>query len=134
MGVKEASGNLEQMSRLHSLIGNKVAILSGDDALTLPLMAIGGDGVISVIANIAPRHTKALVQVCDEGRFAEALVMHEQMLPLVKALFLESNPGPVKMACSIMGLCAGDVRLPLVPVNDATTEKLKIELQKMGLL
>lgn len=133
VGVKEASGNLDQMSRLHSLIGNKVAILSGDDALTLPLMAVGGDGVISVLANIAPRLIKALVQACRENKFEEALNLHEQMLPMVKALFLESNPAPVKKAAQLLGLCQDELRLPLVAVAQSTEQILQTEMTTLGL-
>ncbi len=134
VGVKEASGNLEQISRLHRLVGNKVAILSGDDALTLPVMAIGGDGVISVVANIAPRQTKALVQAWNDGRVQEALSLHEQLMPLVKALFLESNPGPVKKAASLMGLCGQALRLPMVEPSSSTVEILEKEMRQLGLL
>ncbi|MCK5243025.1 4-hydroxy-tetrahydrodipicolinate synthase [bacterium] len=134
VAVKEASGNLEQISRLHSLLDEKVAIISGDDALTLPIIAVGGKGVISVIANIAPRQTADFVADCLAGKFSEALTRHETMLPMVKALFLESNPTPVKAAMELMGLCSAEVRLPLVGVAEETREKIRIALQQFGLL
>ncbi len=134
VGVKEASGNLEQISRLHSMIGEKAAILSGDDALTLPVMSVGGAGVISVLANIAPRQTKALVQAWNDGHRQEALSLHEQLLPMVKALFLESSPGPVKKAAALLGLCNGELRLPLVEPTAATVKVLEQEMRQLGLL
>jgi len=134
VGVKEASGNLEQISMLHSLLGDRVKILSGDDALTLPTMAVGGAGVISVVANIAPRQTADLVTACAAGDFRKALPLHERMLPLVKSLFLETNPAPVKAALEMMGLCGGELRLPLVSVGEATIKKLRAELDAYGLL
>jgi len=134
VGVKEASGNLEQISRLHAMIPEKVAILSGDDALTLPIMAVGGKGVISVLANIAPRQTAEFVKACAAGQFAEARRQHERMLPLVKALFIETNPAPVKAAMELLGLCSETVRLPLVGLKDASRERVRQELQNFGLL
>ncbi len=134
VGVKEASGNLEQMSTLHSLIGDRVAILSGDDALTLPLMAVGGKGVISVVANIAPRQTADIVAACLEGDFRAALPLHERMLPLIRAMFLETNPAPVKAAMEMMGLCSQELRLPLVTVTEATRIKVRQAIEQYGLL
>jgi 4-hydroxy-tetrahydrodipicolinate synthase len=134
VGVKEASGNLEQISTLHSLIGERVAILSGDDALTLPIMALGGQGVISVVANIAPRPTADMVSACLEGDFRDALPLHERLLPLVKALFLETSPAPVKAALEMMGICSQELRLPLVTITDATRSKLRGALEYYGLL
>ncbi|MEW6517041.1 MAG: 4-hydroxy-tetrahydrodipicolinate synthase [candidate division FCPU426 bacterium] len=134
VGVKEASGSLEQISRLHTLLGDRVPILSGDDALTLPVLAMGGTGVISVVANIAPRETANLVEFWEAGKTAQALAQHERLLPLVKALFLETSPGPVKAAAALMGFCAGDLRLPLVPVAEDTRQKLRQAMADFGLL
>lgn len=133
VGVKEASGNLEQISTLHALVGGKVAVLSGDDALTLPIMAAGGAGVISVVANIIPRQTADLVAACAAGDFRLGLMLHEKMLPLVKAMFLETNPGPLKAALEMMGLCRGELRLPLVSVSEGTASKLRAVLADYGL-
>lgn len=132
--VKEASGNLEQISRLHMLLGDKVAILSGDDALTLPIMSVGGQGVISVVANIAPRQTATLVETGLAGKYDEARTQHEQLLPLVKALFWDTNPVPVKAALALQGLCAPDVRLPLVPMSEDKHKQLRDLLAEQGLL
>ena len=134
VGVKEASGSLEQISLLHSLLSERVSIFSGDDALNLPVMAVGGKGVISVVANIAPRHTADLVEACLEGDYQAALPLHERLLPLVKALFLETSPAPVKAALDMMGLCKGDLRLPLVSVTDTTHSKVRAALEQYGLL
>ncbi len=132
--VKEASGNLEQISRLHMLLGDKVAILSGDDALTLPIMSVGGQGVISVVANIAPRQTATLVETGLAGKYDEARTQHERLLPLVKALFWDTNPVPVKAALALQGLCAPDVRLPLVPMSEDKHKQLRDLLAEQGLL
>lgn len=132
--VKEASGNLEQISRLHMLLGDKVSILSGDDALTLPVLSVGGQGVISVVANIAPRQTADFVKSGLAGKFDQALAQHEALLPLVKALFWDTNPVPVKAALALMGLCAADVRLPLAPMNDDLQKTLRELLAQQGLL
>jgi 4-hydroxy-tetrahydrodipicolinate synthase len=134
VGVKEASGSLEQISTLHSMLNDRVGILSGDDALTLPIMAVGGQGVISVVGNIAPRQTADLVEACLEGDFRAALPLHERLLPLIKSLFLETSPGPVKAALDMMGMCANELRLPLVPVTDATRAKVRSALEQYGLL
>jgi 4-hydroxy-tetrahydrodipicolinate synthase len=134
VGVKEASGNLEQISSLHSLVGDRVTILSGDDALTLPIMSVGGQGVISVVANIAPRQTADLVAACQESDFRDALPLHERLLPLVKALFLETSPAPVKSALEMMGICSQELRLPLVAVSESTRTKVRQAMEDFGLL
>jgi 4-hydroxy-tetrahydrodipicolinate synthase len=133
VGVKEASGSLEQISQLHALLGSRLDILSGDDALTLPVMAVGGTGVISVVANIAPRQTADLVAACAAGDFRRALPLHERLLPLVKAMFLETNPAPLKAALEMLGLCGGELRLPMVPVASATAAKVRAELEAFGM-
>ena len=134
VGVKEASGNLEQISRLHSLLGEEVAILSGDDALTLPIMAVGGAGVISVLANIAPQDIATLVKTCAEGNFKTARTSHEKMLNLIKALFVETNPAPIKTAMELLGHTASHMRLPMVPLSEASKEILVKALQIYGLI
>jgi 4-hydroxy-tetrahydrodipicolinate synthase len=134
VGVKEASGSLEQISTLHSMLNDRVAIFSGDDALTLPILAVGGQGVISVVANIAPRQTADLVAACLEGDYQAALSLHERLLPLVKSLFLETSPAPVKAAMDMLGLCKDELRLPLVSVTDATRSKVRAALEQYGLL
>ncbi len=133
IGVKEASGNLQQISTLHSLLPERVSILSGDDALTLPIMAVGGRGVISVVANLAPRQTVELVAACADGDFARALPLHERLLPLIQSLFLETNPAPVKAALEMLGLGRNELRLPLVSVTAATADNLRRALAAFGL-
>lgn len=133
-GVKEASGSLDQISRLHMLLGGRVPILSGDDGLTLPILAVGGAGVISVAANIAPRPVADLVELWEAGKHREALALHERLLPLVRALFLETNPAPVKAAAALLGYGGGELRLPLVPVTDETRQKLRQAMADFGLM
>jgi 4-hydroxy-tetrahydrodipicolinate synthase len=134
VAVKEASGSLEQMSRVRLLCGDKLALISGDDALTLPVMAIGGVGVMSVVANIAPRATADLVAKAAQGDYAGARAIHYALLPLVRALFTETNPAPVKAAMGLMGLCGASLRLPLVSIRPENLEKLRREMQAFGLL
>ncbi len=134
VGVKEASGSLDQISRLHMLLGGRVPILSGDDGLTLPILAVGGTGVISVAANIAPKPVADLVERWEAGKHRETLALHERLLPLVRALFLETNPAPVKAAAALLGFGGGELRLPLVPVTDETQQKLRQAMADFGLM
>ena len=134
VAVKESSGNLEQMSRILQLTDGKLALLSGDDALTLPVMAIGGTGVISVAANIVPRDVKAMVEAFQAGRRDEAIRWHQRLLPLTKALFLETNPIPVKTAMGMLGMIEPELRLPLCEMSEANQERLRQALQAYGLL
>lgn len=134
VGVKEACGNLEQISLLHTLLGDRVAILSGDDALTLPILAIGGQGVISVLGNVAPRQTRELVAAYRRGDHAGALSLHEKFLPLIKALFAETSPSPVKAALQMLGMGTEEVRLPMVSVSAPVRDALRLELKRAGLL
>ncbi len=134
VGVKESSGNLEQMSRILQLTQGKLALLSGDDALTLPVLAVGGTGVISVAANIVPRDVRALVEAFLAGRHDEACKQHQRLLPLVKALFLETNPIPVKTAMGLLGMIQPELRLPLCEMSEANLGRLKRALEVYGLL
>ncbi|MEI8350004.1 MAG: 4-hydroxy-tetrahydrodipicolinate synthase [Candidatus Omnitrophota bacterium] len=134
VAVKEASGNLEQMSRVKLLCGKTFDLLSGDDALTLPVLSIGGTGIISVVANIVPKDVANLVQAFEKGDIAGAIQWHYKLLPLVKAMFLETNPIPVKTAMGLMGLCEPDARLPLCAMSNENLEKLKKALKDYGLL
>lgn len=130
VAVKEASGDMIQIMEMMRLCGDKIAFYSGSDELTAPLMALGGQGVISVAANIIPR----LMWEMTHCPLAEAVALNLQLLPLIRALFCEVNPIPVKAAAALMGLCGGEVRLPLVPLSRAHLEQLKSEMQKVGLL
>ena len=134
IGVKEASGSLEQMMRIRHLCGEDFVMLSGDDMLTLPLMSIGGKGVISVAANLVPKDVAALAAACGDGDFEKARQIHFKLMPLIKALFLETNPTPVKTAAGLMGLCAPDLRLPLCEMNAENLAKLKSVLKDYGLI
>lgn len=134
VAIKEASGNLEQMSRIKQLCGKNFDLLSGDDALTLPVLSIGGTGVISVVANIAPRDVADLVSAFERGDLAKAFEIHYKLLPLIKAIFIETNPIPVKTAMSLMGLCSPDLRLPMCAMAAENIEKLKKALKSYGLI
>lgn len=134
IGVKEASGSLEQMSMIKHLCPKNFLLLSGDDALTLPLLGIGGVGVISVVANIVPQDVAHLVKFWEKGDFKKAQQLHYQLLPLVKAMFIETNPIPVKTAMGLMGLCSGDLRLPLCEMEEDHLAQLRSALRNYGLL
>ena len=134
IAVKEASGNLEQMSRVKFLCGKKFDLLSGDDALTLPVLSVGGSGIISVVANIIPRDVADMVQAFEDGKIKEAQEMHYRMLPLIKAMFIETNPLPVKTAMGLLGMCSADLRLPMSAMLPENVEKLKAALIDYGLL
>jgi 4-hydroxy-tetrahydrodipicolinate synthase len=134
VAIKESSGNLEQMSRILQLTNGKMALLSGDDGLTLPVLAIGGTGVISVVANIVPRDVVAMVSTFEAGKRQEAIQLHQRLLPLVKAMFLETNPIPVKTAMGLLGMIAPELRLPLCELSEANHERLRSALEDYGLL
>jgi len=133
VGVKESSGNLEQMSRILQLTRGRLALISGDDALTLPVLAIGGTGVISVVANLVPRDVAALVREFEGGRLPQAAEWHTKLLPLVRAMFIETNPIPVKTAMGLLGLIEPSLRLPLCDMEGANLERLKAALDAYGL-
>jgi len=134
IGVKEASGNLQQIKDVRRACGNKFLIFSGDDALTLPVMEIGGVGVISVVANIIPKDVAALITAFNAGNKAKASEINDKMIPLIKAIFIETNPIPVKKAMELLGMCSSEMRLPLCDMESANVEKLKIALHNYGLL
>ena len=125
--VKEASGNLDQMAQVKTR--TRLTLLSGDDALTLPCIAVGGEGIVSVVGQAAPAAMRKLTDLARAGRTAEALAAHQGLMPLFRAAFLESNPGPIKYLLSEMGLIQNELRLPLVPVEPAT-EKAVMEAAK----
>ncbi len=133
VGVKEATGNMQQMTEICRLVPSEFLVLSGDDYMTLPLMAIGGRGVISVVANEAPAEFVQLVEAAERGDFATARRWHEKLLPLMQVNFVESNPIPVKFAMAAMGLCEEVYRLPLVPPAQASQAKILAILRDFGL-
>lgn len=129
--VKEASGDLDQMSQVKTR--TSLTLLSGDDSLTLACAAVGGEGIVSVAGQVAPRPMRELSDHCRAGRWREARAVHERLQPLFKAMFIESNPGPVKYALSAMGLIGNDLRLPLVPVEAATEAAVREALKAVGI-
>ncbi len=134
-GVKESSGSLEQMARIKALCPESFRLISGDDVLTLPILAIGGTGVISVVANLLPGEVARMVRAFRRGGVAPARKIHYRLLPLTRALFLETNPIPVKTAMGLAGLIEeATLRLPLCPMSDANLEKLKDALRSYRLL
>lgn len=134
VGVKESTGNLDQMSRTVELCGERLILLSGDDTLTLPILAIGGRGAISVTANLAPAENSRLIAAWLGGRWEEARRLHYRLFPLSKALFIETNPIPVKTAMGLLGLIDPELRLPLCSMAPANLAKLEQALKDFGLL
>lgn len=135
VGVKEASGSIAQIGEVIEMIVHQrpdFCVLSGDDANTLPLMALGGHGIISVISNLVPKQVKALVQAIERGDYDLAREMHYQMMPLVRGAFLETNPMPIKAAMSFCGMAAGECRLPLCDLSAENQKKLHAILQKLN--
>lgn len=133
-GVKEASGSLDQMSRIKALCPKNFALISGDDSLTLPVLSIGGTGVISVVANIVPADVADLVSAFEKGDIKKAQELHYKLLPLIKAMFIETNPICVKTAMGLLGMCEPDLRLPMCAMSEENLGKLKKELRDYGLL
>jgi 4-hydroxy-tetrahydrodipicolinate synthase len=134
VGVKEASGSLDQMSQVIAACGPDFSVLSGDDNITLPLLAIGGSGVVSVIANIVPRETADLVHAALEGDWKRARDLHYRLFPLARAAFLETNPIPIKEAMAMAGMLEAEFRLPMCRMSDANREKLRTILKPYGLI
>jgi len=134
VAIKEASGSLTQVSEILARAGEKIDVLSGDDFLTFPMMACGAKGVISVSANAIPERVKAMTTAALEGRWAEARTLHLALLEFHTAMFIESNPVPVKTTLELMGKIKANVRLPLVGMGDSTLEKLKAILKKYSLI
>ena len=124
IGVKEASGSLEQMSRIRSLVPKDFLLISGDDALTLPVMSIGGVGIISVVANIIPRDVADMCKAFEKGDIKRCEELHYKMLDLIKAMFVETNPIPVKTAMGLMKMIDPQIRLPLCEMLPENKEKL----------
>jgi 4-hydroxy-tetrahydrodipicolinate synthase len=134
VGIKEASGSLKQMSDVINLCDDDFAVLSGDDILTLPLLAQGGKGVISVISNVVPADPVAMIRAFEQGDVKRAAALHHKMSPLIDALFVETNPVPVKAALYLMGKIAYEVRLPLCQLTEASLGKVKTAMKNYGLI
>ncbi|MBQ6591106.1 MAG: 4-hydroxy-tetrahydrodipicolinate synthase [Lachnospiraceae bacterium] len=133
-GIKEASGNISQVAKLAALTEGKLAIYSGNDDQVVPLCSLGGVGVISVLANVAPRQTHDMVMYCLEGRYEEARELQLRALPLIDQLFIEVNPIPVKAALNMMGFDCGTPRLPLTELTPAHKESLRKAMADFGCL
>lgn len=134
VGLKEASGDLVQVMEILRRAPEGFALLSGDDPLTLPMLALGARGVVSVVSNLVPEQVKEMVDAALENRWQGARRRHYELLPLARALFAETSPSPTKAALARMGLPAGQVRLPLVPIGDATGKALDKALADLRLL
>ena len=134
IGVKEASGNITQMVEICRAVPKDFLVLSGDDALTLPLMAIGGRGLISVASNVIPAAMSNMVDAAERGDFAGARQMHHHVVPLMLGNFIESNPGPVKFAMAALGLCEEVYRLPMVSPRPESQEKIRAIMKQLGIV
>lgn len=133
VGVKEASGSLDQVSRTVQLCGSKLTVLSGDDSLTLPILSVGGRGVIAVVSNLAPERLIKLVNAALAGDYTTARAEHYALLPLMQAMGIETNPIPVKTALAMLGRCSPELRLPLTALREEHMAALRKALQSIGL-
>jgi len=134
VGIKESGGSCDRVSQLRAALGSKFIILSGDDSLTLPFLAVGANGVISVASNVIPREVAQMVKSFLTGKSAAAMRLHEKFYPLFKDLFIETNPVPVKAALAMMKLIAEEYRLPLVPMNPRNWDALRTTMKRCGVL
>ena len=133
-GVKEATGSLDQAIDVLRLCGDRLAVYSGEDSLIFSLMAIGGKGVISTVANVAPKQTAQLAEACLQGDWDKGRKIQFELIPLIRGLFIETNPIPVKTALSLMGKCSAELRLPLTPMVESNLKKLSQAMSEFGLL
>ncbi len=134
VGIKEASGSIDQCSDILKLCGDRLTMLSGDDSFTLPLMSLGAKGVISVVTNVMPREMHDLAAAALGGDFERARSIHFSMLPLMRTLFTETNPIPVKQACAFMGKCTNEMRMPLLPMSSGPADKLRSVMKELRLI
>lgn len=132
VGVKEASGNISQIAKLLSMAEGRVDVYSGNDDQIVPILALGGKGVISVLSNVAPRQTHDICQLFFDGKVQESAALQLKAIPLVDALFCEVNPIPVKKGVNLMGIEAGPLRMPLTEIEPANEEKLKKAMEEFG--
>jgi 4-hydroxy-tetrahydrodipicolinate synthase len=128
VGIKEASGSLDQASQIMREANRDFVVLSGDDSLTLPMMGVGAMGVISVVSNIAPEAVSALTSACLAGDFGSGRSLHLALFDLCRAMFVETNPTPVKAAAALLGYCSPEVRLPLAPLSEAAQRRVETAL------
>lgn len=134
IGIKEAGGNADRVSQLRAALGPRFEIMSGDDSLTLPFMAVGAQGVISVASNVIPRQVAQMVKACAAGKTRAALKLHQKYYPLFKDLFIETNPVPVKAALAMLGQIEEEYRLPLVPLSPKNRDILRATMKAVGLV
>jgi len=134
IGMKEAGGNPDRVSQLRAALGPRFEIMSGDDSLTLPFMAVGAHGVISVASNVIPRQVSEMVNAFASGKIQNALKLHEKYYTLLKDLFIETNPCPVKAALAMLGQIEEEFRLPLVPITAKNGDVLRGTMKKCGVL
>ncbi|MDY0267125.1 MAG: 4-hydroxy-tetrahydrodipicolinate synthase [Methanimicrococcus sp.] len=135
IGIKEATGDMGKATEILCKTQDEdFVLMSGDDVATLPLMSLGATGVISVLANILPDKMVQMVEAFNEGRLLEAQSIHYELAPLMKSMFIETNPGPIKAAAGLLGHAAGPLRLPLAPLQKSNLELLTEELKKYGVL
>jgi len=134
VGIKEAGGSADRVSQLRAALGPRFDIMSGDDSLTLPFMAVGAQGVISVVSNVIPRQVAEMVQAYASGKAGTALRLHQKYYPLFKDLFIETNPVPVKAALAMLGQIEEEYRLPLVPISPKNREVLRATMKAVGVL
>ncbi len=135
VGIKEASGSLDQVSKILTLIKREdFVVLSGDDSLTLPIMAVGGKGVVSVASNIVPYQVSQMVEYALKGNYEKAREIHLKLFPIFKILFIETNPIPVKTCLSLMGMINPEWRLPLTGPSEESFEKIKKTIKEFGLI
>ena len=133
-GVKEATGSVDQAIDVIRLCGDKLAVYSGEDTLTFSLMGLGGKGVISTVANVAPREMAQLTEACLNREWERGRSLQLKLTPLIRSLFIETNPIPVKTAASLMGKCTGELRLPLTPMAEGNFKKLQHAMVEFGLI
>jgi 4-hydroxy-tetrahydrodipicolinate synthase len=134
VGIKEASGSISQIAEVRTLVADSFLVLAGDDSVVLPVVAIGGDGVISVASNLLPREVSQLCHLCLEGDFAEARELFKSLLPIFKVMFIETSPIPIKAAMAMAGLIEEVYRLPLVPLSDGNRAQLRQVLVGAGFI
>ena len=134
VGIKEAGGSCDRVSQLRAATPPKFEIMCGDDSLTLPFMAVGAQGVISVASNVIPKEVSQMVKLFSAGKISAAMKLHEKFYPLFKDLFIETNPTPVKAALAMMKLIEEEYRLPLVPMNPKNWDTLRTTLKRCGVL
>jgi 4-hydroxy-tetrahydrodipicolinate synthase len=130
VALKDSTGDLNQISEMLTLCD--ITIISGDDSLTLPIMSIGGKGVISVLSNLIPSRIKSMVKLAQEGKYSDAAAIHRKLFPLMRAMFLDGNPVGIKYAMKVAGMDSGELRLPLWEASEATRNQIADLMKQLG--